>query len=293
MDSEEDLARTKGVWQKYNINPFNVSAEVLDTMSRSLRVFAMGNNTIVSGQCSKRFDELRFLQAGKVPNLAIDMLKLKNLRFMENKIWSLPKKLILSGIKGLKELPGSIGKLRSLRELHLRQCNDLIRLQEGFGELNSLTVLEFANSKSLQELPCDFKKLLSLQSLILYACWLKTLSMSGCKSLLRLPEDFGKLSCLQTLRLSECDKMHELGSYFGCLGALKHLYLSKLPDGFGKLGCLERLDLSGCDKIQELCSDFGCLGALKHLYLSKCKSMSKLPDGFGKLGCLKSLDLSV
>ncbi|KAH9312252.1 hypothetical protein KI387_027287, partial [Taxus chinensis] len=85
--------QAKGVWLESNKETFYVSAEKLDAMSNSLRVFAMGNWTIVDGKCSKEFDELRFLQADRVPNLAIDMLKLKNLKFMDyslkqNAIWS-------------------------------------------------------------------------------------------------------------------------------------------------------------------------------------------------------------
>ncbi|KAH9291789.1 hypothetical protein KI387_043024, partial [Taxus chinensis] len=87
------LRQLKGVWLDSNEEPFYVSAEKLDAMSNSLRVFAMGNWTIVDGQCSKAFDKLRFLQAGRVPNLGIDMLKLKHLKFMDyslkqNAIWS-------------------------------------------------------------------------------------------------------------------------------------------------------------------------------------------------------------
>ena len=90
----QDLDQIKGVWLKDNYKPFHVSAKLLDAMSLSLRVFAMGNNLIFSGECSKRFDERRFLQAECVLNFAIDTSKLRNLSFLdfsfkEHRIWSI------------------------------------------------------------------------------------------------------------------------------------------------------------------------------------------------------------
>ncbi|XP_057835925.2 disease resistance protein RPV1 [Cryptomeria japonica] len=347
IESEGDLAQTKGVWLKYNRKPFHVSAELLDTMSRSLRVLGMDSNTIVSGQCGKRFDELRFLQAWKVPNLAIDMLKLKNLRFMdccfqENEIWSLPmhfsglqvlklrkirrtdiqaeiefghlaklkhlelegfhnkeilsfvkvyglQKLKLSSIEGLKELPGTIGKLGSLQKLHVSSCDDLMRLEEGFGELSSLVVFELTNSRSLQELTCDFKKLLSLQSL----------NLSYCPNLLRLPEEIENLPSLKFVNVKGCsmltsmsNRVCELSFWQNRISLDGCKSLKALPIGFGQFSYLESLCLDKCESLQELCDGFHCLAGLKILKMYGCKSLSRLPEGFGQLGCLENLYLS-
>ncbi|XP_059064062.1 uncharacterized protein LOC131033964 isoform X2 [Cryptomeria japonica] len=355
-------------------------------MSRSLRVLAMGSDTTVCGQCSKQFDALRFLQAYRVPNLGIDICKIKNLRFMdytfmENEIWSLPKnfstlqvlklrrswgtfggditkrswgtyggdthadiglghlinlkhlelhgfhntqissfvnvyglqKLKLSRIEGLKELPGSIRKLRSLQELHLDACSDLMRLGEGFGELSSLTKLGLMSCWALEELPCEFQKLLLLQSLNLWSCSslvrlpeglenlpsLKYINVNGCKKLISLPNGICKLSLSEnTISFSGISNLKEIPEEICKFTTLTSLSLSfckslkVLPIGFGQLSCLEKLYLDGCESLQELCDDFHCLAGLKILSMSGCKSLSRLPEGFGKLGCLERLELS-
>ncbi|XP_059063657.1 uncharacterized protein LOC131856232 [Cryptomeria japonica] len=342
-------------------------------MSASLRVFAVGSEIAMSGQCGKQFNELRFLQACTVSNLAIDILKLRNLRFMDyylkkNEIWSLPgnfsglqvlklkswgpvgriihldvdfglltklkhlelegfhitevssfvkvyslQKLKLFRIQGLKELPGSIGKLRALRKLYLVKCYDLTRLAEGFGQLCSLTELDLQFCQSLQELSCDFQRLLSI----------KSLNLIHCSSLLRLPEGIESLSSLQLIDVSGCSKLTNLQhrvcqmsfrkggiSFSGC-SSLKELpeeickftmltslslsgceSLKVLPIGFGQLGCLKELGLEKCEGLQELCEDFHCLGGLRRLKMSGCKSLSRLPQDFGKLSSLERLVLS-
>ncbi|GLJ35370.1 hypothetical protein SUGI_0711380 [Cryptomeria japonica] len=386
LENEWDLHKTKGVWLNGIYESSHVCAKALGTMSRSLRVLAMGSDTTVCGQCSKQFDALRFLQAYRVPNLGIDICKIKNLRFMdytfmENEIWSLPKnfstlqvlklrrswgtfggditkrswgtyggdthadiglghlinlkhlelhgfhntqissfvnvyglqKLKLSRIEGLKELPGSIRKLRSLQELHLDACSDLMRLGEGFGELSSLTKLGLMSCWALEELPCEFQKLLLLQSLNLWSCSslvrlpeglenlpsLKYINVNGCKKLISLPNGICKLSLSEnTISFSGISNLKEIPEEICKFTTLTSLSLSfckslkVLPIGFGQLSCLEKLYLDGCESLQELCDDFHCLAGLKILSMSGCKSLSRLPEGFGKLGCLERLELS-
>ena len=62
-----------------------MSAENLEVMSASLRVFSIENVTIVKGKCTKPFKELRFLQENSVPNIPFDISKLKNLTFMDDR----------------------------------------------------------------------------------------------------------------------------------------------------------------------------------------------------------------
>ncbi|KAH9315799.1 hypothetical protein KI387_024426, partial [Taxus chinensis] len=265
------LRQEKGVWLERNKDPFYVSTEKLDTMRNSLTVLAMGNWTIVDGQCSKEFDKLRFLQEDRVPNLAIDMLKLKHLKFMDyslkkNAIWSPSESLDLCDCYSLLRLPEGLGNLQSLTNVSLEGCENLITLPDRVVGLSLMKgSISFHGFLSLKEILEDIYKLTMLT---------------------RLPMSFGNLGYLEDLDLSECDKLEELSSDFGHLGALKNLNLfkckalSRLSPCFGKLGYLEALDLSECDKLKELSSDFDRLGALKNLNLSKCNSLSKLSDSF-------------
>ncbi|KAH9290164.1 hypothetical protein KI387_034281 [Taxus chinensis] len=141
------LPQIKGVWLGWNRKSFHVSAEKLDRMCGSLRVFAIGDSIIVKGKCHQQFNGLRFLQVGRVPNIPFDISKLKRLTFMddnseENMVLNLSKKLNLSFCRDLKELPDSLEKLCSLKELDLRYCRNLNKLPAGFGELKALTNLD-------------------------------------------------------------------------------------------------------------------------------------------------------
>ncbi|KAH9289875.1 hypothetical protein KI387_033992, partial [Taxus chinensis] len=373
LKNEEVLHQTRGVWLKCENMPYHVSAEILDKMSESLRIFAMGDMTIVDGQCIKRFDKLKFLQVGTVPNLAIDILKLEHLNFLDcsfrNDIWSPPKnlnglqvlklcssdglparrnihvtiefghlnklkhlalsgfhikeissflkvyslhKLKLSGIQGMKELPGSLGKLQSLQELYLLHCMDLKQLPTGFGEMNALTTVDLQNCNSLQELPCDFDKLLALQSLNLSHCSsllglpeglgnlpsLTYINVYGCALLISLPHRIAELSLLRgRISFDWCSALKEIPEDICKLTMLTSLSLQgckslrELPVDFNGLTCLEELVLDQCESLQGLCTDFRSLVRLKTLNMSRCKSLKMLPVGFSELTCLQELVL--
>ena len=99
MQNDKLLPKIKGVWLT-NIRffyrgvsggsyrpdfkgPIHVPTEALDAMSRSLRVFAMGKWTLLMGKCSKRFDELRFVQADEGSYLPMDISKLSRLTYIQ------------------------------------------------------------------------------------------------------------------------------------------------------------------------------------------------------------------
>ncbi|KAH9290165.1 hypothetical protein KI387_034282 [Taxus chinensis] len=209
------LPQIKGVWLGWNRKSFHVSAEKLDRMCGSLRVFAIGDSIIVKGKCHQQFNELRFLQVGRVPNIPFDISKLKRLTFMddnseENMVLNLSKKLNLSFCQDLKELPDSLEKLCSLKELDLRYCRNLNKLPAGFGELKALTNLDLTYCEILQELPGGYEKLSSLRSL----------SLEHCSSLIELHERIGNLASLTTLRLGGCAKLRSLPDSLGELTSL-------------------------------------------------------------------------
>ncbi|KAH9297782.1 hypothetical protein KI387_029464, partial [Taxus chinensis] len=96
LKKEELVSQIKGVWLRQNGSPFHISAEELDVMSTSLRVFSMGNLTIVEGKCQKQFDELRYFQVDRVPNLPMDISNLKHLSYID---YAFGKDMILSSSK--------------------------------------------------------------------------------------------------------------------------------------------------------------------------------------------------
>lgn len=326
-EDEGDLHQKKGVWLRNLKKPFHVPATVLDTMSGSLRVFAVGNEVAMSGQCGKRFDELRFLQVYTLSNLAIDILKLRNLRYMDynlkkNEIWSLPRNF--SGLQVLKlKSWGPVGRmvnpdiefglLTKLKHLELEGFH--ITEVSSFVKLYSLQKLKLFRIQGLKELPGSIGKLQSLCKLHLVKCF----------DLVRLAEGFGQLSSLTKLDLQYCQSLQELSCDFQRLLSLQSLNLIhcssllRLPGGLENLPSLQLIDVSGCSMLTSLqtlqhtvcemsfrkgrISFSGCsslkelpeeickLTTLTGLSLSGCESLKALPIGFGQLSCLKELGL--
>ena len=63
---------------------FELAAEKLDQMHRSLSVLALGDWTVIKGICNNRFQILRFLQAGNVPYLPFNIANLDQIRVLQN-----------------------------------------------------------------------------------------------------------------------------------------------------------------------------------------------------------------
>ncbi|KAH9291593.1 hypothetical protein KI387_043213, partial [Taxus chinensis] len=70
-DEPGDIGGIKGIWLQDNISqPFLISARKLDLMHESLRVLALGDMVIVvDGQCSQKFKQIIYFQAGLIPYL--------------------------------------------------------------------------------------------------------------------------------------------------------------------------------------------------------------------------------
>jgi len=182
--------------------------------------------------------------------------------------------------QGLTTLPDSIGTLKSLQELDLRN-NKLTTLQESFGNLQSLKEL-YLYGNQLTTLPDSFGNLKSLQKLDLEHNKLTT-----------LPESFGNLINLKELYLYE-NQLKTLPDSIGNLINLQELYLYKnqlttLPDSFGNLQSLKELYLYG-NQLTTLPESFGNLQSLKYLYLNE-NQLTTLPDSFVNLKSLTYLNL--
>ena len=225
------------------------------------------------------------------PNLKDDMENLETLD--------------LSGT-AIKELPSSIGCLKSLQSLDLSKCENLVNLPESIWDLRSLEKLLMASCSNLKGFPnlkddMENLKMLNLRgtdikelpSSIGHLKALQRLDLMGTRTLKELPSSIGDLKALQRLDLRETG-IKELPSSIGDLKGLQSLYLSvtaikELPSSIGHLKALESLDLSGMVMIKELPSSIGHLKALQSLDLSDCKNLVNLPESICDLRSLDTI----
>ncbi|XP_057842636.2 disease resistance protein RPV1 isoform X2 [Cryptomeria japonica] len=325
LNNEQALRQIKGVWLGWNKKPFHLLAEKLDAMCGSLRVFAMGDSIIVKGKCSQQFNELRFLQVGKVPNLPFDISRLKRLTFMDynsegnmvldlSKIQSKLKVLKLSEqgkslqnleinpytvavLKDLRicawrfcklqKLPKAFQQLNKLQQLDLSKC-EFTEIPESFGQLFALEKLNLSFSQNLKELPDSLEKLQALQELVL----------SYCRNLKKLPEGFGKLKALTKLDLTYCENLQELPGSFDKLYSLRSLWLEHcsslfgLHERIGNLTSLTSLRLGECAKLRSIPESIGQLTSLAgSISFSGCSSLTEVPEEICKLTMIKKISL--
>ncbi|KAG8502594.1 hypothetical protein CXB51_000039 [Gossypium anomalum] len=206
------------------------------------------------------------------------------------------KKLHLDGT-GINELPSSIGHLRSLVFLNLKDCCKLENLPSSIGGCELLTSLVLSGCSKLENLPENLQQIKSLEKLdlsgtaittppsfIFHMKNLKFLSFRGCKgppsrvqaywpfissttkspswncTTLRLPAILSGLSTLKKLNLSDCN-LHE--------GAI--------PNDICNLSSLEILVLSDNNFIT-LPVTLSRLSKLSSLELTDCKRLKSLPE---------------
>ncbi|KAM5550128.1 TMV resistance protein N [Rosa sericea] len=135
--------------------------------------------------------------------------------------------------------------VQNLETLDLEGCKTLVTLHESLGQLKMLIVLNLKDCESLESLPSKIE-MESLQTLIL----------SNCSKVKRIPEFAGNMKRLSELYLDET-AIEELPVSIGCLSGLTSLNLSNcknlacLPSTFSRLESLEKLNLSGCLKLKK------------------------------------------
>ncbi|KHG24892.1 TMV resistance N [Gossypium arboreum] len=206
------------------------------------------------------------------------------------------KKLHLDGT-GINELPSSIGHLRSLVLLNLKDCCKLENLPSSIGGCELLTSLVLSGCSKLENLPENLQQIKSLEKLdlsgtaitttptfIFHMKNLKFLSFRGCKgppsrvraywpfissatkspswncTTLRLPAILSGLSTLKQLNLSDCN-----------------LDEGAIPNDICSLSSLEILVLSDNNFIT-LPATLSRLSKLSSLQLTDCKRLKSLPE---------------
>ncbi|KAL3740340.1 hypothetical protein ACJRO7_021592 [Eucalyptus globulus] len=145
----------------------------------------------------------------------------------------------------LGELPAEIGKLKSLRQLHLQHTSSLSALPNSIGSLENLEILDMTCS-GIEELPNGIGSLRKLREL--RADWCRNL-----KGI--LVESMANLSSLRRLDFTYCSKLQSLPELPSGLTDLGVTCQScKLPS-LSHLAHLKELQLWGCmfvECIQEL-----------------------------------------
>ncbi|XP_062015119.1 disease resistance protein RPV1-like [Rosa rugosa] len=162
--------------------------------------------------------------------------------------------------------------VQNLETLDLEGCKTLGKLHQSLGQLKRLIVLNLKDCESLENLPSKIE----MESL-------ETLILSNCSKVKKIPEFAGNMERLSKLYLNET-AIEKLPVSIGRLSGLASLDLSNcknlisLPSTFSRLESLEKLNLSGCLKLgeQDSARENGAIRtAVNHLMKRGCEVVGK------------------
>ncbi|CAL4905517.1 unnamed protein product [Urochloa decumbens] len=185
-------------------------------------------------------------------------------------------------------LPDDISHCWNLQAIHVIRCTMLAILPESIGKLKKLRTLELKDAWNVRSLPQSIGDCDNLHSLYLDNCGIED-----------MPNSIGKLGHLRVLSIVSCTNLHQLPESFGKLCNLRTIticncwHLRHLPHCITLLSQLEFLDLGYCFYLVELPEGIGNLKNLKVLNLKKCITLCGLPAGCGNLTRLHKLGLFV
>ncbi|KAL7250725.1 hypothetical protein ACSBR1_012694 [Camellia fascicularis] len=172
----------------------------------------------------------------------------------------------------------------NLERLILEGCTCLVNLDPSIGILRRLICLNLKDCKILKSLPSDIQ----LETI-------EVLNVSGCSKVENISVNFGYMKCLSELDLDGIG-VSELPPSIGHLANLVLLSLSNskklrsIPDNICQLKALSSLNVSGCSKVDKLPQYMGALDCLKDLHLDQT-AIRQLPSSIGLLKKLKTLSL--
>ncbi|KAL3499774.1 hypothetical protein ACH5RR_038867 [Cinchona calisaya] len=239
-------------------------------------------------------------------------------------------RLILEGCSSLTEIHPSIGHLKRLQLLNLRNCRNLTGLPKQIF-LERLEVMILSGCAKVDEFPEILGTMNCIIEVYMEATSIKELrpsvfehlpslfllNLSYCKNLTSLPSSICRLKCLKALILSGCSKLYELPEELGQIESLQEFYadgtaISKIPSSIVLLKNLKTLSFRGCKgeafetgsssswmlrkKFQDsaglVIPSISGLTSLKKLDLSDCNLLDGgIPCDLGSLSSLKVLNL--
>ncbi|KAI5356044.1 hypothetical protein L3X38_008939 [Prunus dulcis] len=208
------------------------------------------------------------------------------------------KILNLSGSYKLTKSP-DFSKLPNLEELILPRCESLSEVHSSIGDLGRLSLVNLQGCRMLKDLPLNFYKSKSIETLLLNGCWrfeklaeglgdmvsLTTLKADE-TAIRQIPSSILKLKKLKVLSLCNVKgspSTNLLPPSLQSLSSLKELALAywsltddAFPKDLGSLISLENLDLAGND----FCSlpSLSRLSQLQDLSLIWCSNLRAIPD---------------
>ncbi|KAM3691182.1 hypothetical protein ACB098_09G177700 [Castanea mollissima] len=166
-------------------------------------------------------------------------------------------------------LKACISRFKYLRVLDLTDSSFAV-LPNSIGTLKHLRYLDLKNNDRIKQLPNSICKLLSLQTLVL----------GGCSNLERLPKGMRDMISLRFLTVTTKHTC-VLEKAVGCLNSLRHLAVSDcenlkcLFEGMeGRLTYLRTLAVSDCPSLTSLSLNIKHLTALETLGIFDCKELS-------------------
>ncbi|KAJ9162704.1 hypothetical protein P3X46_022460 [Hevea brasiliensis] len=207
------------------------------------------------------------------------------------------KILNFSHSHGLVRTPNFMG-LPSLERLKLKDCINLIELDESIGNLQRLVLLDLRDCKNLKTLPAEIGSLESLEKL----------NLCGCSKLDQLPEEMRKMQSLKVLYADgtalnqlqavnvpwystfwswllprKCPQSMSFSlAFLPCY--LINLSLANcdlsdaaIPNDLSSLCSLENLDLKG-NPIHSIPESIKSLTTLQSLCLDECTRLQSLPE---------------
>ncbi|XP_039172756.1 disease resistance protein RUN1-like [Eucalyptus grandis] len=191
---------------------------------------------------------------------------------------------LFEGCSNLEEIHPSIGDIKTLVSLNVRNCERLEELPVGVGRMEELSEL-ILDHTNIQEIPISSGCLMKLEKL----------SASSCRRLAQLPESMGSLVSLTLLDISRT-RIEALPKSIGSLKKLKTLDASNcaslacIPSSIGHLASLQCLLLWGCSSLREIPDSIGKLESLAKLHLART-AIAELPKSIGNLRKLRFLDI--
>ncbi|CAN6555770.1 unnamed protein product [Malus baccata var. baccata] len=180
------------------------------------------------------------------------------------------ERLDLEGCESLVEIHFSIGTLKKLSFLTLKDCKSLELLPDEI-EMEHLEVLVLSGCSSVKKIPNFVEPMEHL--------WKLSLDGTGIEC---IPSSIEHLTSLSLLDLRDCKNLKCLPSAIGNLRAIKSLdvsgcsNLAKLPESLGKLEFVEKINLSGT-AIKEFPSSIALLKNLKALIFRGMEGPSRRP----------------
>ena len=216
------------------------------------------------------------------------------------------EKLILDGCSSLLEVHPSIGRLKKIIVLNMKNCKNLSSFPS-IVDMQALEILNLSGCSELKNFPDTQGNMEHLLDLYLGSTGIEELPSSigqitglvlldlrRCKNLKSLPSCICKLKSLQYLFLSGCSRLKNFPEIMEDMENLRELLLDGtsievLPSSVERLKGLVLLNLRKCKNLASLPNNMCYLRSLQTLIVSDCSQLHQLPRHIGSLQRLVQL----